>query len=410
MPTFQYKAKDGPTNIVTGAVEAGALNEAIAKIAQSGYIPIEVQETSAPAKRGKQKSADVRHAKPARVNLQALSFFTRQLSDLLEAGVPLLKALLVTGRQQHNPALKEIIEDLQQHVKNGGSLPDAMARHPQAFSTLYVNMIRSAEASGKTSEVLSRLAQFMEKDVQMRARVKSSLLYPCLILGVGFLTVFIMLSFVLPRVIVLFEDFNAQLPWPTVMVMKLSVFFAGYWWLCILILLAGGWALQNYFLHTDEGRLKFDRASLKLPLIGAFLVQVEIGRFARTLGTLIDSGVSIVQALRSATDVLSNSVLKKDFQAMVTDVEGGVSLTRALGRSAYIPELAANFISVGEESGRLQMGLFKLADMYERESEETAKSFVSLLGPVVLVFIVMIVGGLIISILLPIFRMNLIFN
>jgi general secretion pathway protein F len=251
------------------------------------------------------------------------------------------------------------------------------------------------------------LADFTEKDQEIRAQVKTSLVYPMLILFVGTITIFVLLTFVIPRLTSIFEDLDAALPLPTVILLTISSFFGRFWWLILAMIALAVFYLQGV-LRTPKGRLWFDAMKLKIPTLGEYITHVEIGRFARTLATLLESGVVIVSALDAVAAVLENEVLKNEVKRLSQEVANGASLNAAFQECWYFPEEAVNMIAVGEESGRLEKGLHKLADAYERQSERMTKIFTSLLEPFLILIMGSIVGFIVIAMLLPIFRMNLI--
>ncbi len=407
MPRFIYKAKKSPTETIDGEIEAETLDRAAEEVIKSGLIPIDVAAKrieKIPASHDQeQKLAPAFFS--IKVKLSDISFFTRQLCDLVDAGVPILRALQVTANQTKNPQLKEIIGEMGVFVQDGGTLSQAMAQYPNVFSQLYVNLVKSGEISGNLDIVLTRLAEFIDKDLEVRSKVKSSLVYPALILIVGFLTIFVLLTFVVPRLTVMFDDLTESLPLPTVILIAVSNFFAKFWWLIIGAGVLSAWYLQR-FLQAPEGKLWFDRLKLKIPVVGNFIREAEIGRFARTLSTLLKSGVVIVSALESVWAVLDNEVLKEEVRAAAESVAGGDSLTIALQRSEYFLADALNMIAIGEESGRLEQALSKLADSYERQCDRSIKIVTSLLEPVMIVVIGGVVFFIVMAVILPILKMN----
>ncbi len=407
MPQYSYKAKHGPTKIVEGVLEADNLDSAIIKVMRLGYTPLDVKEAA--LKRNQIFSADV---KPSfgfskKVKHTEINLFTRQLCDLVEAEVPLLKSLNLILNQTQNLNFKNIVDQIQNFVKDGGTLSEGLAKHPDIFPPLYVNMIRSGEMSGNLAIVLNRLAEFSDKDLETRNKINSSLAYPLFILLVGIGTIFVLLTFVIPRLSVIFEDLGESLPLPTLILVNLSGFCARFGVFIIIALLAVFFYLREIF-RSPKGRLWLDNLKLKIPILQQFIIQVEVGRFARTLGTLLESGVMIVPALNLVRDVLGNEILKQDVKKVAGRVANGDSLSVALKESQYIPEMALNMVAVGEQTGRLEQGFYKLADSYERQAEQSTRILTSLIGPMALVLIVLAVGFLVMAMLLPLFKMNLI--
>lgn len=407
MPRFVYTARQGPQRIIDGVVEAGDRDSAVSKITALGYSPIDIilednKKFKAPIKT---QSSLTRFSR--RVPASRITFFTEQMYDLVDSGVPLLRALGLVRDQTGHAPLKNIISDMHAFVKDGGTFSDALARHPGVFSGFYVNMVKAGEISGKLKEVLGRLAAFTQKEQEVRSRVQSSLFYPGLICIVGGLTVFVLMSFVIPRLTVMFEDLGETLPLITTLLIGVSSFFARFWGL-ILALVGTGIFYLTKFKSTPQGRLRMDTLMLNIPIFGNFVIDVETGRFTRTLGTLLESGVTIVPALESVCGVLDNAVLKREIAKATEMVQKGEDLASAVRRCRFIPKATVDIIAVGEETGSLERGLHKLADSYERKSENAVKVMTSLLEPVLILCIGSVVGFIVIAMLLPLFRMNLI--
>ena len=407
MPRYNYKAKKSPQEIASGSLDAETIDDAVNKIIQLGFAPIDVTagETQ-PVSLSKTKktfSFDL----SSRIKTGELAVFTRQLSDLINANVPLVRALEIASRQTKNQTLKRIIPEMIGFVQDGGALSSAAAQHPKVFSQLFVHMVRSGEISGQLNIILSRLADFIEKEQDVRSKITSSLIYPSLMLLVGAGTIFILLSFVIPRLTVMFDDLTESLPLATLLLINLSSFFARFWWLLLGLVFLGSVVFKNY-LNTLEGRLWFDGLKLRIPLLGNFIRDAEIGRFSRTLATLLDSGVVIVTALDSAWSILDNTLLRQEVRLIAQQVAGGTSLSSALQKSQYFPEAAVNMLSVGEESGHLEVSLYKLAESYEKQTDRAMRTFTTLLEPLLIMAIGLIVGFIVIALLLPIFKMNLI--
>jgi general secretion pathway protein F len=410
MPNFIYRAKKNPQEIISGVVSAGHYDDAVEKILSMGCSPLEVRMENQPRTAALAKISPLNWGAFAeRHSLNSVYFFVRQLADLLEAEVPVLRALDIMARQTQQPKMKTVVESMSASVKGGQSLSQAMAQHPQFFSALYVNMTAAGESSGHLTEVLERLAQLTQKELDTRAHVVSSLMYPLVVLGVGVLTMFVLLTFVLPRLTDMFNDFDAQLPLPTRIVVALSDVFSHFGWILIVVGVLLGLYFQRAF-QDEMFRMKWDGSILKMPLVGRFIRDVEIGRFSRTLGTLLEGGVSITSALESVCPLVGNGVLRAQLVKASVQVREGSGLAEALQDCGVFSESALSVIAVGEESGKLHRGLLKLAHMCDQNSDQTAKTFVTLLGPLMLMLIVTFVGFIVIAMLLPIFRMNLIVN
>lgn len=406
MPQFTYKAKQGPAKIVHGTIEAESLDGAIGKIVRQGLTPLDVGSVNGESEKQPKSVKRIPFSFSKRVSLNELVQFTRQMSDLVDASVPILRSLQIVAGQTQNPYFKNIIETIYAFVRDGGSFSDALAQYPAIFSPLFINMVKTGEVSGQLEIVLNRLADYMEKEHETRNQVQSSLAYPIFILVFGIITIFVLLTFIIPKLAVMFEDMDQALPLPTRILMNISAIFAQYWWIMAGVVLFGGFYFRQW-VGTAQGRLKFDRMKLTVPFFGKFIQMVEVGRFARTLGTLLESGVVITTALKSVWATVQNTVIQEEVKKVAEEVESGSSLKNALKQCFFFPPIAVNMVAVGEETGHLERSLYKVAGTFERQSGETVKMILSLLGPVVLVLIVSLVGCVVIAMLLPIFQMNL---
>ncbi|MBI3617243.1 MAG: type II secretion system F family protein [Candidatus Omnitrophica bacterium] len=415
MTKFFYKAKSGPTKIVDGFIEEQTKSGAIREIVAMGLTPLDVvpaaQRPIPACAQSKSAHAVLKNfhfpfSASRSVSARDIVFFTRQLSDLVEASVPLLRVIQIASRQTRQPYFKSIIEQMHLFVQNGGSLSGAMAQYPAVFPAHYVNMVKTGEVGGQLDKVLRRLADHLEKEYETRGKIRSSLAYPAFVLGVGILTVFVLLTFVIPRLSVMFEDLDQALPLPTLVLMHLSGFFARYWWLLIgiFVIIKIYW---DQWTCSVQGRLWLDGSLLKIPFWGEFIRDAEIGRFARTLGTLLESGVPLTTALNAIHPTIDNLIMRDGIKKVSKAVTEGQALKSALGQCPFFPEMVIDMVDVGEESGRLEKGLYKIAETLERQTDQTVKVLMSLLGPAVLMVIVSLVGFAVIAMLLPIFRMNL---
>ncbi len=405
MPQFQYSAKEGPHKVVHNVLSAESYDQAVKKIMQLGLVPLEItiaQKTEAPPKKSILISPK---AFFSRVRLVDLTTLTRQISDLIEASVPILRTLQLVSSQTQNPRLKQILEETTASVRDGLSFSSALSRYPEVFSPLYINMVKTGEVSGKLNLVMNRLADYLEKERETRGKVMASLAYPILIMSVGAVTIFVLLTFVIPRLSVMFEDFDQKLPLITILLVNISGVFAKFWWIMVVVFVGGGLYLNRY-IHTTMGKEQWDRFLLSVPFLKDFLQTVEVGRFSRTLGTLVENGVPITLALNSVMHTVDNLVFKEEVKKIADEVTNGRSLRSSLKNSRFFPERVINMISVGEETGQLSKGLNKVAETFEREADQIVKTIVSLLGPIVLVIIVSIIGCVVIALLLPILQMN----
>lgn len=405
MPQFFYKAKNGPNEISSGYMTADSVTDIVIKLSLSGQIPFEIKAVDESL--NKISPRDLKVIINQSQQLDMLTHATRQLADLLNAGIPVLRAFELLSKQQRFPMMIQICQHIMISLKQGESLSKSLAAHPQIFNSLYINTIKASEGSGQLPVVVERMAQFLEQDLSIRSKVKSSLLYPLIIFIVGFLTIFVLMSFVLPRLTSMYDDFDAKLPLLTQMMLNVSQFFANYWWVFLGIVVALAAGLRQ-FVTTPKGAIWKDTILLKVPFLSVYIKNIQMSRFARTLGMLLESGVPVVPALESVTMVIDNSLIQKEIQSMAIRVKEGQGLSNAVRSSQIFPEIAYDLISIGQEGGKLEMGLYKLAVHVEREADSQSQIFVTILGPAVLIVVVGIVGMMIVAILLPMLQMNLV--
>lgn len=400
MAQFSYTAKQGPKKTIQGQVEAENLDSAIKKIIDSGYTPIDVY------KQDPTKASPLEFIFTQKVPSKEIILFTRQLSDLVEADVALLKSLNHILRQTRHPIFKEMLQKIYTSVKDGSMLSESLEKFPESFPAVYVNIIKSGEISGNLNVVLQRLAEFSERQQDTQNQIKASLIYPALILTVGAGTIFVLLTWVIPRLTAIFDDLNQALPLPTQILLGTSDFFVHFWWLILLLMGALIFSLQQ-FNRSPTGKLKIDKFKLQIPLLGEFLRNVEIERFSRTLATLLENGVTIVAALKSVSLVMENQAFQKIVHQIEIDVTNGESLAKAIEKTSFFPETAAQMITVGEETGHLAKGLYKLAQYYERVIQRFIKNMTTLIEPILILILGSVVGSVVLAMLMPIFQMNL---
>jgi type II secretion system protein F len=402
MPRFIYKAKSGPTQIKEGMIEADNQSQAVLKLGSMGLFILSIEDEAADFIKKSRGGLSFFRLIPLRV----LSNFTRQLSNLLDSGMAMLNALGVLIDQIENPYFKQVISVVRDDIKGGSTFSSALSKHPKVFSNLYVNMVSSGEVSGSLEDVLKRLSDFMEKDEENIAKVRASMAYPALMAVVGFITIFVLLTFVAPRLISIFVDLGQALPLPTKILIWVSSFLARFWLLIVAGIVFSVLAF-NKWGGTKEGKATLDKVKLKAGLLGVFIQRVEIARFARTLATLIGNGVPVIQALSIATNTIDNTYIKQDMENARKDVVDGSPLSVSIKKSKNFPSMVTSMIAVGEESGTLERSLFKIADSYDIEIDRTIKAITSLLEPGLILFMGLVVGFIVISMLLPIFQLNL---
>lgn len=402
MPQFVYKAKTGPQEIVEGKVEAETRSTALRKINEMGYFPLFIAKQEAEEGLGPK----IAFLKPKRVSTKDLSVFTRQLSDLLETGSTLYAALRVLKRQTENTHLQKVIKELYGDLKEGDKLSQAMSKHPRIFSPLYVSMVRSGEVGGVLEAVLKRLSDFLEKEHETRSKIRSALAYPVLMAIVSLMTIIVLLAFVIPRLAAMFQEMGQILPLPTRILIEFSDLFTRFGWLAGLILIFVLLAVKRQ-KRSERVKLKTDKLKLKIPVIGVLIKKLEIARFARALGVLLGNGVPVLQSLQVVSEIIQNKIIKSYFKDISNQVAQGKRLGESLERSPYFPILVTNMISVGEESNRLDSVLDKVANSYDQEVDRSVKLMVALLEPVAILIMGSVVAFIVLSMMLPIFKIDI---
>jgi len=371
---------------------------AIARIEAMGLIPIWVRP------KGRGHEAAVRPSQRG-IRRGEVSVFTRQLASMIRSGVPILRALNTIEGQTENKRLQAIVGDLEALIRDGSMLSEGMRRYPKLFPELYVNMVESGESGGVLDTMLLRLADARDLEEENLRKVQSAMAYPMLVAVVGAGTVFVLLSFFMPRVMAIFEGY-AQLPLPTRILLQISSFFSAYWYWVLLGFASVAIVFQR-LAALDRGRTFVDGWKLRMPLLGRFLRDVDLARFARTFALLVDSGVSIDRVLRLSANSIHNAVLRREVEAVRTrTVEHGMSLSAGLKASACFPPFVGNMLAVGEETGRIDESLNEVARFYEGCVDRQSRMATSLIEPVLLLVVGVIVGFIVFAMLLPIFEIG----
>ena len=397
MAKFIYKAKKGPKEIIEGTFQVDNAQVVIHRLIELGYHPISVRE--------EKKSADFSRRFLHRITSQNIANFTRSLSELLSSGLPLSKSLSTLQDETPNFGLKEVIENLKNRVEKGETFAHSLENYPRLFSPLYTHMVHSGEVSGTLQEVLSRLADFSEKEEEIKQKIKSALTYPFLLSGVAFLTIFVLLTFVIPKFVTIFQEWGQTLPLPTLLLISFSGFLQHFWWL-VFVLLFLLLAIGKRFAHTSGAKLFFDRFKLNSPLFGPLIRKREISRFLRTIGTLLENGIPLLSTLEVSKGIFTNRVLYREAESIYRDVKKGESLSSSLKRSQYFPSSVTNLIGVGEKTGKLGDSFLKTGNILGRETDRTTKTLTTLLEPVMIIFWGGIVGFIVIAMLLPVFSIS----
>jgi general secretion pathway protein F len=403
MPVYRYEAVNAAGEVLKEETAASSQDALIQKLRDQGLLPLAVEEADA-GLLGRSLGLPLLGARN-RVSQREIGLLTQQLAKLLRAGLPLDRALTILISVNDEERMQKLLSRVQERVRGGSTLADALEDQPGVFSRLYLNMIRAGEASGSLEVVLERLAEFMERTKALKDTVASALIYPMILLTVAGLSVVILLTYVVPQFQSLFEDAGKALPVSTQVVIVVGEALRGYWWVGVLLiaLLIGFFQRQ---LSRPESRYRWDRLFLRLPLVGDLIAKVEMARLARTLGTLLRNGVPLLGALAIVKETLTNRVLADAVGAVAENLKAGQSLAEPLMEQGAFPSLAVHMIRVGEETGQLDDMLIQVADTYDDEVQTTVKRMLALLEPVLILGLGIVIAGIIMSILMAIISVN----
>jgi type II secretory pathway component PulF len=403
MKNYNYRAKKGLQEIVSGTIEAASEKEAIEKISALGYLPMHLEESKSSQRIS---PISVAHKPHGRISSSQITIFSRQLSSLLKSGVPILTAINIIREQSENVNFKAVLYDIYDVIKNGGTFSSALEVYPKYFSILYVAMVRTGENSGALAGSLLRIADYRAKQEEMLSRFRMAMAYPILMALVGVATVVFMLTFVMPRLMGIFSNMGQNLPLPTRILLAISQGLR-HWWFWIILTITAVVLFVKQQLKTKVGKFSWSVLKLNIPILGNFALKADLACFSRTLELLIKSGLPILSALQISVQVLNNEVIKEKLIKSHQDLEQGGSFGRSMKDSKLLPLFMANLISVGEESGNLASALGEVADSYERDTDEMIRIMSSLLEPLMILVMGLIVGFIVIAMLLPVFEINM---
>jgi general secretion pathway protein F len=400
MPEFLYKATTLGGETVEGLMDGKDEESIIQGLHRLGYIPIRI--TSAQKKGAPFRLSSIL---PRRVGTKDLLVFTQELSTLISAGLPLDRSLGILGTLTENERLSEAVKDVLKRIEGGNSLAEALGNHPRIFQKLYVNMVKAGESGGFLEVILSRLAQYLQSTKEIRDYLISVMIYPLILMMVSGISIVILMTFVIPRFARIFSDMGQAIPLSTQIMLSISYSIKSYWWIGLGIILMIYLGLRIYN-QDEERRLRWDKFKLRWVAIGDLIKKVEVARFSRTLGTLIQSGVSILPALNLVKEISQNRVISRSIAHVHDRLREGKAISKSLEEAEVFPPLAVHLISVGEETGKLDAMLIKVAESYEENVRNTIKRFVSLLEPLIILVMGAVVGFIVISMLLAIFSIN----
>jgi type IV pilus assembly protein PilC len=416
MPQYNYVALDARGQEATGLLEAASTNEAIGQLRKAGFFPTSVNEDAKSGPNGKVSRRAAKMAGQTRpraktsivlfqgkkVKSKVLMIFTRQLATLIDAGLPLLRSLSVLAKQERDGVLKRTINKLADGVQGGNTFSDALSLHPLIFNDLYVNMVRAGEAGGVLEVVLNRLAEFQEKAAKIKNKVKAAMVYPLIVMTMAFAIMGFLLVFIVPKFETIFHDMLGDKPLPgvTIFVITVSKVVVNHW----LVLIGGivaTFAAYKFVARTRGGKSVIDRVTLRMPLFGDLIRKTSISRFSRTLGTLVTSGVPILQALNITRETAGNAVIAKAISQVHDSVKEGESIVQPLEASRAFPPMVISMIDVGEETGQLPEMLLKIANVYDDEVDNAVAGITAALEPIMIVFLAVIVGTIVMALFMP---------
>lgn len=389
---FEWEGKDRNGKIVRGETRAGGENQVLASLRRQGVVPSKIK---------KRKMRSGKRIKP-----KDIAIFTRQLATMMKAGVPLLQAFDIVGRGNPNPSVTKLLNDIRADVETGTSLSSAFRKYPIYFDSLYCNLVEAGEAAGILEDLLDRLATYMEKTEAIKSKIKSALMYPTSVIIVAFVVVAVIMIFVIPSFKEVFTSFGADLPGPTLFVISMSEFFVEYWWLIFGVLGGGIYFFLQAWKRSEKVQMVMDRVLLKMPIFGILVEKSVVARWTRTLSTMFAAGVPLVEALDSVGGASGNSVYAKATEKIQQEVSTGTSLTMAMTNANIFPSMVLQMCAIGEESGSIDHMLGKAADFYESEVDDMVAGISSLMEPIIIVVLGTIIGGIVVSMYLPIFKLG----
>ncbi len=389
---FEWEGKDRNGKPVRGETRAQGENQVTATLRRQGILPVKIK---------KRRTSSGKRIKP-----KDIAIFTRQFATMMKAGVPLLQAFDIVGRGNPNPNVTRLLGDIRADVETGTSLSSAFRKYPMYFDSLYCNLVEAGEAAGILEDLLDRLATYMEKTEALKSKIKSALMYPTAVIIVAFVVVAVIMIFVIPSFKQVFSSFGADLPGPTLVVIAMSEFFVAYWWLIFGALGGGAYFFMQAWKRNERVQRFMDRLLLKLPIFGPLIEKSVVARWTRTLATMFGAGVPLVEALDSVGGASGNSVYAIATEKIQQDVSTGISLTTAMTNANIFPSMVLQMCAIGEESGSIDHMLGKAADFYEAEVDDMVAGISSLMEPIIIVVLGTVIGGIVVSMYLPIFKLG----
>ncbi len=405
MAKFTYIAKNKEGATVKGELDAPEKGQALDILRGKGFLILKLEQL----RELSNIFSSFKFRKGKKVSLDDLVVFSRQLATLIESGIPVVSSLDILSEQADNETLKSVLIDVRDSVNTGSSLSDALLKHSALFSSLFVNMVRAGESSGSLDVVLDRIATYQEKKSALQKKIKSALIYPMVVSGMAVAITLIMLLKVIPVFKDIFSGFGAKLPTPTQLLINLSDFLINNFVLLIIFFIVLGIAVKKY-VDTPKGRALIDRYKLRLPIVGSLATKVAISKFTRTLSTLLNSGVPILTALEIVAKTSGNVIVERSVDNVKESVREGESVATPMERSGIFPRMVTRMVSVGEKTGELEKMLAKISDFYDEQVDTSVEGLTSLIEPLVIAFLGIVIGGIVICMFLPIFKISTIIN
>lgn len=405
MPRFSYVASDSQHNVVKGKTDLNDRASVITALTKQGLQPISIKRL-----KDTKSSIDFNNLfESTKVKQDQLVAFTRQLSAMVSAGVPLLRSLTSIQKHAEDKALQKILGDIVKDVEGGMTMGDALAKHPDTFNDIYVNMVRAGEAAGILDDILKRLAGQLEKSAAIRKKIKSAMAYPMVLLGITVLAFFGLMLFVVPQIGKIIQDLggpDATLPFITLMMLGISSFIVSYWYILLPVIIGIAVGITMYIRKSPAGRRKFDSLVLKIPAINTIIRKIAVARFARTFSALMGAGVAVLEALDVTSRAVGNVIYEETLKHAATEVKNGRSLSSVLENSELFPSIVSQMLAVGEETGQTDTVLLKVADFYEEEVDLAIESISSIIEPAMIVVMGGMVGLIAASVMLPISQLS----
>ena len=401
MAEFKYSAKDKSGRTLTGNIQANSEADVIEALHKKELVIVSVEEE----KSGGSQIVRKEKIKNTRVKPDDLVIFSRQLATMIDAGIPLVQSLSILGEQIENKALQLIILKVRQDIESGKSFCDALSSHPGAFSELFINMVKAGEASGTLDEVLDRLASYSEKSLALARKIRSSLIYPAVVISMAILITAFLLLKVVPTFKGIFDTLGGELPLPTQILIGISEIFKQFFLFIVIGIIIGAFLLKKY-VNTEKGKYNFDFFKLKVWVLGTLFQKVALAKFSRTLSTLVKSGVSIISSLDIVAKTSGNKVVEETILKARTSVREGEPIAKQLSKGTVFPPMVTRMISVGEQTGQLEKMLSKIADFYDDQVDAAVSGLTSMIEPLVIAFLGIVIGGIVVALFLPIFKIT----